>query len=583
MMKKMKERDEDKDKESKEIPLERKIERILKEDPRKRYDLILDSEDAPALVRSMPLQDLFLTVKDKGVSDSLQVIELAAPTQIQFMLDMEVWPAGRLSSLRLLRWLEILMSCESDIFERWLADCEIELLAWLLKKHTVVYKTSEGTDVLDTPEDRPDFTLDNVYFIRYENATARPILERILREISMADRERYHQLMEMAQWDLSSEMEEVSRLRRFGRLEDLGFPDPRYVEEIYTFIPLSFLKKLPLRKEKKAGAIPPETGGTPRFPLALPDAPRFVDMVLKRIEDTELMDSLSLELAAIANKILTADKLDTGDPDAAKKASKKTLSYINTGLEYLSGGDLHKGIEKLSDHWLLHLFQAGYSLVLALTYKLDRLERDGWPSKGGWGTDILDSPFRERLEGLSLPRPLYYDPSAAPGEEYREFTDYGEVRRTEEALITAEVCGKLLMETLCVVPPGREDLSGKRLYPKDPDAWRLSAFLLTAMANLVLDRPGGFRPLSPPDISRFLGLAMEKKGLQGRLKGDVREGFQSWILDKAGDLIEEEEKIIGSFTDYSIARLEEELGGLDPDKPPDPRFITCIFIKDERG
>ena len=138
MMKKMKERDEDKDKESKEIPLERKIERILKEDPRKRYDLILDSEDAPALVRSMPLQDLFLTVKEKGVSDSLQVIELAAPTQIQFMLDMEVWPAGRLNSLRLLRWIEMLMACESDIFERWLADCEIELLAWLLKKHTVV-------------------------------------------------------------------------------------------------------------------------------------------------------------------------------------------------------------------------------------------------------------------------------------------------------------------------------------------------------------------------------------------------------------------------------------------------------------
>ena len=51
-----------------------------------------------------------------------------------------------------------------------------------------------------------------------------------------------------------------------------------------------------------------------------------------------------------------------------------------------------------------------------------------------------------------------------------------------------------------------------------------------------------------------------------------------WALDRTGSPGEEAEEIIREWIRSGATRIEEELAGLDPEKPLDSRFVKCLCI-----
>ena len=95
-------------------------------------------------------------------------------------------------------------------------------------------------------------------------------------------------------------------------------------------------------------------------------------------------------------------------------------------MEYLCKGDEAKGAEILAGEYLKRLFQLGFSLVIGLKLRGDKLNDP-------------DYATNNVLSGLKSPRPRFYrglDPDGIDG--YREFRELQDVAAMSDFLKTLE-------------------------------------------------------------------------------------------------------------------------------------------------
>ena len=50
---------------------------------KKRLDRIISRPDAMKVVRALPVHDVYATLREVGIDDSLEVLELCSPKQVQ--------------------------------------------------------------------------------------------------------------------------------------------------------------------------------------------------------------------------------------------------------------------------------------------------------------------------------------------------------------------------------------------------------------------------------------------------------------------------------------------------------------------
>ena len=76
--------------------------------PQRRLDLVVAHPHAAALVPRIPVEDFYYLVRSVGLPDAHDVLRLASAEQLQACLDLDLWEGDRLSTPRLLAWLEAL-------------------------------------------------------------------------------------------------------------------------------------------------------------------------------------------------------------------------------------------------------------------------------------------------------------------------------------------------------------------------------------------------------------------------------------------------------------------------------------------
>ena len=65
---------------------------------KKRVDRLLERKDAMRVVRALPVHDLYATIRDVGVEDCLELLELVSARQVQSFLDLDGWRGDRIDS-----------------------------------------------------------------------------------------------------------------------------------------------------------------------------------------------------------------------------------------------------------------------------------------------------------------------------------------------------------------------------------------------------------------------------------------------------------------------------------------------------
>jgi len=382
--------------------------------PTERVALILGDPDATKLTRALHPQELYWLFKETGTSDAMDLLALANPQQCLFILDMELWKGWTFEEDKAVEYLGYILKGSEEHFLELLPHLDFNLLSLLLGRELVV---AGGIGDLNTDEERQtdwDHTFDDVFLIKFKNPKHAQVIGSFLELVCRFDNPLYTALMESVSGEIDIESEEECYHIKSGRLADLGFPPLEEAREIYSRInPATFS---PGRSK-----VLEQTGQSTTLPATFLTGTTFLERVILRM-DSELF---RMELNYLINTALVADQAHLVDTEYMKSVVERVYGYLNIALEYLCQGDETKGAEILSGEYLKNLFRLGFSIVLDLKFKAERLT----------DTDT-DYATGKALSGLKSPRPLYYRGLDADGiDGYREFREMQDVKIMSDFLV----------------------------------------------------------------------------------------------------------------------------------------------------
>jgi hypothetical protein len=403
---------------------------------KRRLDLILDAPDPGALVRALPADELYFTIREVGLADASELVRLASPSQFRTFIDLDAWRRDRIDPARALPWLRAARAAapgdeaQERAWGRKLQALDLELLELVLLSFLEIHDLEQDPDPeiasgrwLRTPEGK--------FAVEFRAGDAEAVTVRgLLDDLYAEDALRAARLLAAIRWELPSELEEGALRWREGRLRDLGYPSP--AEALSWFA----------RPASRPQALPGAPARPPGFFLELRPRGSLLARAADRLPEAE-REALEVELVAAANAALVADAVDPGDLDAVRRSVESARALLELGLEQIAGGG--EGAEARAAQALRAtpvkaVFQRGFGRLLELRWRAEKiLARARAP---------LPSPLAELLRSLARRRPLYFPGIELPREEWgtpaaaafepRPFLSSEDVLRAGEALAEAE-------------------------------------------------------------------------------------------------------------------------------------------------
>lgn len=373
--------------------------------------LIMGDPDGKKLARAMQPHEFYWLFKEIGAPDAMELLGLASPEQCVFILDMELWRGWSFSEDKAVEYLGYILKGSEEHFLELLPHLDFNILSLLLGRELVV---AGGIGDINTDEERQtdwDHTFDDVFLIKFKNPKHADIIGSFLELVCRLDNPLYASLMESVSGEVDIESEEECYHIKSGRLADLGFPPHDEALEIYSRInPATFI---PGRNKELLQAVEATT-----LPETFLTGKTFLERVILRA-DSELF---RMELNYLINTALVADEAHLADMEQMRSVVERVYGYLNIALEYLSEGDETKGAEIITGEHLKRLFQLGFSLVLDLKYRADKLSEP-------------DYATGKALSGLKNARPRYYRGLDSDGiDGYREFREMQDVKNMSDFL-----------------------------------------------------------------------------------------------------------------------------------------------------
>jgi hypothetical protein len=256
---------------------------------------------------------------------------------------------------------------------------------------------------------------------------------------------------------------------------------------------------------------------------------------------------------------------------------EKAAGYLTIAFDARRTGTPEETAEILQQVPVIELFREGYAQVVELQARTRKLVRSGWASIHPEALRLLDSPVRDRLEGLLEARPVYLELPETAGEEnnLREFRSSAELQETRVAVEMAEVLGRLLVEHLGL---DLEWVFGTRGFGDEP--FRFSALLTTLLAWHSTRSELRGDPLPTAVAADFLRTVASRRTAPPeaptRTMGALLEQ-----LARSLQLNERELALLQGYGRYCLERLSAECGALDPGVPIDRRAVRCLIVKDD--
>jgi len=550
------------------LPVETQLDLALRRRGKERLHALFLSDHPETLIQSLPEQEVFLTVKEVGEKDCLELLSLTTPEQFQYLLDLEFWKRDQLDPEKVLHWMETLLESGDKKVAQFIQSSDPEFIALILKRFLRV-TTLEG-EYTETMERLPLYTLDQFYFIDFKGVKAREVFEPFLKVLHRIDSEGYRRLMEGLICEPESELEETGYRLRNCRLNDYGFPDFEEALEIYQFIrPDSLLKgeEAPGPRDaeplKREGSI---------YYLTFQNEGPFFSTVLSMTDDPGELDRLKQEITSLCNKAIVAEAIDLSNLSGMERAVKKAYHYLNLGLQYLSGEEEKKALGVLRSHPIQIIFQCGVSLTLLLRRRASAILNGPWFGRNREHLVLLDTPHFEKMEGVLRKRPAFYRDAV-----FDDFKDLRDLEAMERFLDSIEGIVHFLGETLEVFPQSLKEMDLSNCHP---EAWReitLSTLFLTGLANQVLLGVFQFKPIQKSQLRDVFSHFFREDQGKGVVKMELRNGLRKWLHSIENDPQRSEHLV--AFQDFCLDLFEETFGKIPPEEEVDPRFVKGLLIR----
>jgi len=553
------------------LGLRQQAELALRLPAQKRVELLTNAPRSMRLIRLLPDIDLYMTVREVGPADALPLLARASAPQLHHLMDLESWRKDRFDVDRAGAWTALLLEAGEPAIRRFLKSADDELLTLLVQSwmrvEQIEYEDSpekHGHGEGDAGTEMGIVTPDGYHRFRPRTAEHAPAIRRILQMLFIEDRERYQRVLWESLQVLPSELEEQALRWKNSRLEERGYPALEEALDVYappveTGRPIARIIPVAYDDEN-------ETLAGTRTGMTLLDSRGPLAAVVDRLEP-DRRDVALAELLSVANRLLVADALDTGDPDAHRASLGKAGALIDLALLGSAPAEI---AEELATTPLIELFRRGWAQLADLRRRARVLADKPWAHLGEVPFELLDPPLADRLGALLEPRPRFVEIDDQRLEiRRREFARATEIEETRAAVEMVEALDHVLIERLGLRP---EAIAADSLHPL-----RFSTLLLTLLAWSSSREELAGRPL-PADVAadflrnvasrRTAPPAAADRALEVLLRR-LREPFK---LDPR------ELAVLQSFGRSALVRLREECGNLDPGVPLDRRYVSCLLL-----
>ena len=551
------------------LSVKNQLDIVLRARGKERLHYLFLSEHPERLIQELPELEVFLTVKEVGEKDCLDLISLTTPEQFQYLLDLDFWKRDQLDPEKVLHWMEILLESGEKKVGQFIRSTDIEFIALLLKKF--LHATTMDGEHLEGMDRIPLFTLDQYHFIHFRGKRTREIFEPFLQILYRVDKNSYQRLMDSLIVEFESELEETGYHLRNGRLADYGFPDFEEALEIYRFVDPDSLTagerfcQVGGREEVgKEGSI---------FYLTFRNEGPFFSSILSKIDDAYEQDRLKQEITAVCNKAIVAEAIDLSNVAGMERVVKKVYHTLNLGIQYVSKDDEIKAFEILQSLPVQRLFQYGVSTTLLLRRKAESILKGPWFSNDQGNLVILDPPYFEKFEGILRRRPaLYRDWN------YEDFKNPQDLKEANDFLESIKTIINFLGKELKVSPLYLKEMDLSGCHPDDWREMTLSVIFLTSMANQILKGTFQFEAIGQARVKDFLDRVFERDAQgKGVMKMEVKNGLKNWLGSFEAEEVKRQHLL--AFQDFCLDLFEEEYGKIPSGEEVDPRFVKGLLIR----
>ena len=549
------------------LPLMDQLSLVLQRRGKERMSLIMLSKRAQALVRLLPEQELYFTIKEIGEEETLPLLAMADHRQVTYIFDLEFWNEQALEPDRLFRWLDLLKQAGEESFRHWLKQADPELLTAIIQKAVTIFVPDPDDYGSEPWREKDLFSLDDQYYFEITDDKNRVIIERMLGHLRDLEQDKFYDILDEARMQVSTETEDIAGRVRSGRLEDHGFYNFEEAIKIYQYLKPERMKKLeqsPERPELKKSAAA-------TYALTLPTKlPNLLALAMNQLSDAE-REEFNHQFARLSNKVMIADALDLTRLESLSAAVEKVYGYVEIGLESWSEEKLDRAVELLRRQWLEHIFQAGFSQVLAVSKKALALKHEKWFGYNEDPAYLFGDLDGKRFSAVTLVRPKFY--TGEKENETAEFKSLSEVRLAGQSIARAEAWTRMAFDIFGLDPDRLKELI--EIYPFD---LTFNIIAATSLINGVVRSKPGFEPLTVKELKQFIHQSMTPAEPPRKIVQQLRDEFGVWVSKQhAHSPVPKELK--QELAEATIVSIENELGiVLDPETI-DPKFITSVVLK----
>src|SRR2546425_2082023 len=395
----------------------------LRVESKEQLEEFLARPDAAHVVKTASFEEVFFTVKNVGLADSLDLLPLVSGKQVRGFIDLDCWRKDSFVRKPFMEWVAAFIQAGAEETMKGIFGIDDTVVALFLKDLVHVYEIDRddpptGTQLIFSPDNR--FGVEPL-----EEGEPTTIGMLILDALF-----RYHpnlgtQILTKIRYTTRDELEETAYDNKNRRLEAHGFVDYYDALSIYATSGLG-QGSAPADREPAAEEIPgQENPGN--LPAVFADSllgGAFLMKAFEQITDPAEADRFAQELTALGNRILSANLVNLGELEGIRPALEEMRDFLTIGLERLTSGETRTAPEVLRKNYIQTIFKIGFDQVARL-----RDEADRFAQIRGFQVSMLDEGDQQFIEGLRRFKPLLTEEG-----HYRNFQSITDVERARARL-----------------------------------------------------------------------------------------------------------------------------------------------------
>ncbi len=548
------------------LSVEEQVRCVLGLDPHLQQDILVLSEKAVEVTRALPVEEVYNLIKE--VEDSLLVLSMVSADQLQYIFDVEWWQGDKFQPARALEWIVLLDQCQDPETLEWFLNEDFDQKVVLFQAFMKVYKQDDMTDSYEGVEGLEHFSPDGVYDIFFKVENSKEIRKLVLL-LYEKDQRLLYDLLEAVIWYPFTLTVERAYQWRVNRTGERGIPEFQEAMGIYSRLDPEMLKlKLPSRQEFPLSRF----RLSPRYPLAHLDEALFFTQCLAILKDENRLETLRWELVCLANKVIVADRLDLSSMDIRHRALRKTLGYINIGLELGAEGNPEKGAALLDKVWIQSFFQVGYQQLRQVRSEASTFINEN----GAYIEHFISSGEKERLGALVFRFPQVAE-VIGDSFNWRDPECIKDIQVTNDFINRWKFYSRFAKQGLGL----SEEIFSSTLSEFDFPDTALLTLVTTVLAQYVLFGRILCEPLADVAAKNFLRMIFLPGIFRDEVKvcnEDLIAAFEQELLKTPMAWTDSDKACLQELLGECVKNLEAQFGSLDLTRPIDWKFAQGLLL-----